>query len=89
MRLVYALLLVAAATGSANAQGEAKKPSDEVLRQRLLLKERFNKGWDVQVENANDRIEGRCKGEAKRRFSALHPLKRRKFTRECIAASRR
>ena len=48
MRLVYALLLVAAATGSANAQGEAK-----------------------------------------RRFSALHPLKRRKFTRECIAASRR
>lgn len=85
MRLAVAVILVvAAATTPAAAQSNSKQ-SDEVLRQRLLLRERFNKGWDVQVENAHDRIEGRCKNEAKRRFSALHPLKRRKFTKDCIA----
>jgi hypothetical protein len=88
MRFAFAFLLIVAGCGLAGAQGTAK-PSDEVLRQRLLLKERFNKGYDVQIENANDRIEGRCKGEAKRRYSALHPLKRRKFTRDCIARARR
>ena len=88
MRLALALLLIVAGCGFAAAQG-SPKPSEEVLRQRLLLKERFNKGYDVQIENANDRIEGRCKGEAKRRYSALHPLKRRKFTRDCIARARR
>ena len=88
MRLVLAFLLFVAGCGLASAQN-SPKPSDEVLRQRLLLKERFNKGYDVQIENANDRIEGRCKGEAKRKFSALHPLKRRKFTRDCIARARR
>ena len=61
-----------------------------MLRQRLLLKERFNKGWDVQIENAQDpaRIAGRCKAEAKRHYSALHPIKRRKFVQECIARKR-
>jgi len=88
MRLVLALLLVAAAAAPAGAQ-TASKQSEEVLRQRLLLRERFNKGWDVQMENAHDRIEGRCKNEAKRRFSVLHPLKRRKFTKDCIARLKR
>ena len=57
-----------------------------MLRQRLLLKERFNKGWDVQIENAQDpaRVAGRCKAEAKRHYSALHPIKRRKFVRDCV-----
>ena len=56
------------------------------MRQRLLLKERFNKGYDVQIENAQDpaRVEGRCKAEARRRFSVLHPMKRRKFVRDCV-----
>jgi hypothetical protein len=88
MRLALALLLVTAAAAPAAAQ-TASKQSEEVLRQRLLLRERFNKGWDVQMENAHDRIEGRCKNEAKRRYSALHPLKRRKFTKECIARLKR
>ena len=85
MRLVLALLFVAASIGPACAQGNPNK-SDEVLRQRLLLKERFNKGWDVQIENAQDqgRVEGRCKAESRRRFSVLHPMKRRKFVRDCI-----
>jgi hypothetical protein len=65
---------------------EIPNEKDEVLRQRLLLKERFNKGYDVQIENAQDqsRVAGRCKAEARRRFSVLHPMKRRKFTRDCI-----
>jgi len=88
MRLVVAFLLVAAAAMPAAAQ-TASKQSDEVLRQRLLLRERFNKGFDVQMENARDRIEGRCKNEARRRFSVLHPLKRRKFTKDCIARLKR
>ena len=88
VRLAVAFLLVVAAVAPAAAQ-TATKQSDEVLRQRLLLRERFNKGWDVQMENAHDRIEGRCKNEARRRFSVLHPLKRRKYTRECIARLKR
>ena len=88
MRLALAFLLVVTTGGIAVAQ-DKPKPSDDVLRQRLLLKERFNKGWDVQIENAGDRIESRCKAEARRHFSALHPLKRRAFAKECIARKRR
>jgi hypothetical protein len=88
MRVALALLIVAAAAIPAGAQDKPAQ-SDEVLRQRLLLKERFNKGWDVQIENANDRIEGRCKAEAKKRFSAIHPIKRRRFTKDCIARAAR
>jgi hypothetical protein len=87
MRFVLAMMLVAASVVAAGAQGgtqEKPKTSDDVLRQRLLLKERFNKSWDVQLENARDRIEGRCKAEAKRRYSALHPIKRRQFAKDCI-----
>jgi len=89
MRLALAALLIAASVAPAAAQGGSQKNSDEVLRQRLLLKERFNKGWDVQLENAHDRIEPRCKAEARKRYSAIHPLKRRKYVKECIARARR
>ena len=89
MRFALAFLFCVAATGiPANAQ-DKPTPSDDVLRQRLLLKERFNKGWDVQLENQSDRIESRCKAEARRHFSALHPLKRRAFAKDCIARKRR
>ena len=88
MRFTLAMMLVAASVVAAGAQ-EKPKTSDDVLRQRLLLKERFNKSWDVQIENARDRIEGRCKAEAKRRFSVIHPLKRRKFAKDCIDRARR
>ena len=90
MRLLLVFLFVAAAIGLASAQGSANK-SDEVLRQRLLLKERFNKGWDVQIENAQDpaRVEGRCKAEARRHYSVIHPIKRRKFVQDCMARKRR
>ena len=73
------------------APKETPNEKDEVLRQRLLLKERFNKGYDVQIENAQDpaRIAGRCKAEARRHYSALRPLKRRKFVQECVARHRR
>jgi lipase chaperone LimK len=88
MRFAFAFLLLVAALGPAGAQDKARN-SDEILRQRLLLKERFNKGWDVQLENARDRIEGRCKAEAKKRYSAFRPLKRRQFAKECIERARR
>ena len=88
MRFAFAVLLIVAAAGFAGAQGNPQS-SDEVLRQRLLLKERFNKGWDFQLENARGRVEGRCKAEAKKRFSVLHPIKRRQFAKECIARAGR
>jgi hypothetical protein len=88
MRLAVAVLFVVAAAAFATAQTVSKQPN-EVLRQRLLLRERFNKGFDVQMENAHDRIEGRCKNEARRRFSVLRPLKRRQFTKNCIARLKR
>jgi hypothetical protein len=88
MRLVLAPLLLVAAVGLAHAQTSTKN-SDEVLRQRLLLKERFNKGWDVQVENSQDRIEAKCRAEARRTYSVIHPIKRRKFVKDCIARKRR
>lgn len=87
MRFILVMMLVVASVAAAGAQGGAQekpKTSDDVLRQRLLLKERFNKSWDVQLENARDRIEGRCKAEAKRRYSALHPIKRRQFAKDCV-----
>jgi hypothetical protein len=88
MRLVLAPLLLVAAVGLAQAQNNTKN-SDEILRQRLLLKERFNKGWDVQVENSQDRIEAKCRAEARRAYSVIHPIKRRKFVKDCIARKRR
>ena len=88
MRLALAPLLLIAAIVPISAQ-ENPNSSDEVLRQRLLLRERFNKGWDVQIENARDRIEPRCKAEARKRYSAIHPIKRRKFVKDCIARAHR
>jgi len=90
MRFAIAFLFVAATLGPATAQGTAQgtaKNSDEVLRQRLLLKERFNKGYDVQIENAGNSkwIASRCKNEARKKYSALHPIKRRTYIKECIA----
>ena len=57
---------------------------EEVMRQRILLREKFNKGWDMQPETPKER-DRRCKNEAKKQFSALHPLKRRKYVKECVA----
>ena len=92
MRLVLAFLFVVATVGFASAQGytqAAPNKSDEVLRQRILLKERFNKGWDVQVENAQNRVVARCKAEARRHYSIIHPIKRRKFVQDCMERKRR
>jgi hypothetical protein len=100
MRLVLTLLLVAIVAGPALAQqakpvqpqpSQAPPPSqakpssqEEIMRQRILLREKFNKGWDIQPETPKDR-ERRCRNEAKKQFSALHPLKRRRYVKECVA----
>src|SRR5260221_14334683 len=103
MRFALVLLFVAAAVAPAVAQGTSQKtppgtpqatakgaPStpEEVLRQRILLRERFNKGWDIQQETSQER-ERRCRTEAKKHYSAIHPFKRRKFTKDCVANGRR
>jgi predicted aminopeptidase len=90
MRFATAFLLVAATFGAASAQGTAKN-SDEVLRQRLLLQERFNKGYDVQIENAGNSkwIASRCKNEARKKYSAMHPIKRRTYIKDCVARAGR
>jgi hypothetical protein len=88
MRLALAVLFVAATVTVASAQGTPNKAgtteSQEMLRQRLLLRERFNKGWDVQIEHAQDHTEAGCKAEAARRYSRIHIIKRRRFIRNCI-----
>jgi len=68
----------------------AAKPSqaDEVLRQRILLREKFNKGWQVQDEDPREK-KARCKSEARKKYTAMHPLKRRNFQKECMAQARR
>ena len=84
MRLVLALLIaVVTAAGPSVAQEQKAKPSDEILRQRLLLRERFNKGWEVQNETPRER-KARCRGETRKKFSAMHPIKRRMFMKECM-----
>ena len=88
MRLALASFFLIAAVIAAGAQSNPTN-SDEVLRQRLLLHERFNKGWDVQIENMQDRLEAQCKAQARKRYSAIHPIKRRKFTKDCIERGRR
>jgi hypothetical protein len=103
MRFALALLFAAAAVAPAVAQGTspaASKPTaqgtapgaaskpEEVLRQRILLRERFNKGWDIRPETAQER-QRRCKSEAKKHYSAIHPFKRRKFAKDCIAGANR
>jgi hypothetical protein len=69
---------------------KSSKPSspEEIMRQRILLRERFNKGWDIQPESAQER-QRRCKAEAKKHYSAFHPFKRRKFAKECMARAGR
>jgi hypothetical protein len=68
----------------------AAKPNqaEEVLRQRILLREKFNKGWQVQDEDPRQK-RARCKSEARKQFTAMHPLKRRKFQKECMAKAGR
>lgn len=62
-------------------------PEEERLRQRILLQERFNKGWQIEPEDPRQ-TRARCRSEARKRFSAMHPLKRRKFQKECIAEAK-
>jgi hypothetical protein len=64
---------------------------EEVLRQRFLLKEKFNKGWDVTAENEKDHrwIASRCKTEARKEYPGIHPIKRRRFIKECVARAGR
>jgi hypothetical protein len=62
--------------------------AEEVMRQRILLREKFNKGWEVQNEDPRSK-KARCKSEARKQFTAMHPLKRRKFQKECMAKAGR
>jgi hypothetical protein len=66
------------------SQPKKESSPEEVMRQRILLRERFNKGWDIHPETPQER-ERRCKRDAKKQYSALHPFKRRKFVKECVA----
>jgi hypothetical protein len=76
-------------TPAAEPVSEAPKltPEEERLRQRILLQERFNKGWNIQAEDERSR-RARCKREAKQRYSAMHPIKRRKYIKNCNAEAK-
>ena len=90
VRLAFALLLVIAAAAPAAAQ-QSQQSQEELLRQRWLLKEKFNKGWDVTSENEHDKrwIASRCKTEARKQIPGIHPIKHRRFIKRCIAEAGR
>jgi hypothetical protein len=77
-----------ASPAQANPTPQSNKQAEEILRQRILLREKFNKGWQVQDEDPRQK-KARCKAEARKQFTAMHPLKRRKFQKECIAKAGR
>jgi hypothetical protein len=79
---------VQGSTVQANPTPQSAKQAEEILRQRILLREKFNKGWEVQDEDPRQR-RARCKSEARKQFTAMHPLKRRKFQKECMAKAGR
>jgi hypothetical protein len=62
--------------------------SEERLRQRILLREKFNKGWNIQPESPQER-KARCRFEARKHYSALHPIKRAKHQKECMERPKR
>ena len=75
----------------ADPEQQKLSEQEEALRQRWLLKEKFNKGWDVTAENEKDRrwIASRCKTEARKQIPGIHPIKHRRFIRNCIASAGR
>jgi len=82
MRLVLAFALIAVAAAPAFAQNSSEQ-AKELLRQRLEL-QRINKGWEMQKQDSRERIEARCKAEARKHYSALRSIKRRQYARACI-----
>ena len=75
----------------ADPEQQKLSEQEEVLRQRWMLKEKFNKGWDVTSENEHDRrwIASRCKTEARKQIPGIHPIKHRRFIKKCIAEAGR
>ena len=75
----------------ANPEQQKLSEQEEALRQRWLLKEKFNKGWDVTSENEHDKrwIASRCKTEARKQIPGIHPIKHRRFIKKCIAEAGR
>jgi hypothetical protein len=72
MRLAFASVLVVAAVASAIAQGTSQN-TQEILRQRLIIQERINKGWDVQMENRG--IGSRAAARPRRGSATLHCIR--------------
>jgi hypothetical protein len=62
--------------------------SEERLRQHILLQEKFNKGWNIQPEGPQER-KARCRFDARKRYSALHPIKRAKYQKRCMDSLKR
>jgi hypothetical protein len=75
----------------ADPEQQKLSEQEETLRQRWLLKEKFNKGWDVTSENEHDKrwIASRCKTEARKQIPGIHPIKHRRFIKKCIAEAGR
>jgi hypothetical protein len=75
----------------ADPEQQKLSEQEETLRQRWLLKEKFNKGWDVTSENEHDKrwIASRCKTEARKQIPGIHPIKHRRFIKRCIAEAGR
>jgi hypothetical protein len=95
LALLLPFVIIAMAPAAAQQAGPSEpsrssklSASDEILRQRILLRERFNKGWDIQPEDARQRL-ARCKSEARKRYSVIHQIKRRNYDRGCTGGARR
>jgi hypothetical protein len=70
----------------ADPEQQKLSEQEEALRQRWLLKEKFNKGWDVTSENEHDKrwIASRCKTEARKQIPEAQRVRPRTALRAAL-----
>jgi hypothetical protein len=83
MRPALAFLFLAASVVLAGAEDSPK--GSDLLRQRMLIQQKINKGWDERLEMIRSKqIAAECQAEAKKRYAAVRFKKRRAFVKNCI-----
>ena len=88
MRTVLALLLLMASGVLAEAQDSPK--GTDILRQRMLIQQKVNKGWDERLDLIRtQQITAECQAEAKKRYAAIRFKKRKAYVKNCVESARR
>jgi hypothetical protein len=83
MRPGLTLLFLVASVALVQAQDSPK--GTHILRQRMLIQQKVNKGWDERLDLIrSQQVAADCKAAAKKRYSAVRFKKRRAFVKNCI-----